>query len=117
MVARPGLMTAVPDALTAPLVATPIHGPAVLLPWIPDFFSHTFSRISYHAMASSTEQSMCSLPKARAEGGMLRSLAIDLTLFWAIDPAETDAFRMLVVQDFNSVAIMHTDDFPCNDFR
>ena len=55
--------------------------------------------------------------EGEGRGGVLRSLAIDLALFWAIDPAETDAFRMLVVQDFNSVAIMHTDDFPCNDFR
>jgi hypothetical protein len=43
---------------------------------------------------------------------MLGVLAVGLAFLRAVDAVQTDAFRMLVVQDFNSVAIMHTDDFP-----
>ncbi len=83
---------------------------AVLLPEIPDFFSHTFSKISYHAMASSTEQSMCSLPKARTEAACLALVPYAWPFLWAVDPVESEAFSFVVVQDFDSVAVEDGDD-------
>jgi len=41
---------------------------------------------------------------------LLGALAEGLALFWAVDPAEADAFRVLVVQDFEGVAVEDSDD-------
>ena len=40
---------------------------------------------------------------------LLGSLAIRLALLWAVNALEADSFRALVVQDFDSIAIQHTD--------
>jgi hypothetical protein len=37
------------------------------------------------------------------------SLAIGLAFLWAVDPVETDAFSLLVVQDFEGVAVNYSD--------
>jgi hypothetical protein len=42
---------------------------------------------------------------------MLPSLAVGLAFLRTVDPAEADAFSVVVVQDFNSVAIEDGDDF------
>ena len=41
---------------------------------------------------------------------MLRLLPVGLVLLRAIDTAEADAFRVLVVEDFESVAVEDGDD-------
>jgi hypothetical protein len=41
---------------------------------------------------------------------LLRSLTVDLAFLRAVNPAETDAFRVLVVQDFDGVAVENGDD-------
>ena len=49
-----------------------------------------------------------------AEGGVRRgllcSLAVVLASFRAVDAAETDAFSVVVVQDFEGVAVEERDD-------
>ena len=42
--------------------------------------------------------------------GLHGLLATGLTLLGAVDPAEADAFRVLVVQNFNRVAVEDGDD-------
>ncbi len=42
---------------------------------------------------------------------MLRFLAVRLPLLRVVDAAEADAFRVLVVEHFEGVAIEDTDDF------
>jgi len=41
---------------------------------------------------------------------LLRSHAVGLAFLGAINPAEADAFRVLVVQDFEGVAVEDGDD-------
>jgi hypothetical protein len=41
---------------------------------------------------------------------LLRFLAVGLTFLWAVDAAEADAFRVLVVQNFDGVAVLDGDD-------
>ena len=41
---------------------------------------------------------------------MLSVVAVGLALLWAVNPAEADAFRVLVVQNFEGVAIEDGDD-------
>jgi hypothetical protein len=43
---------------------------------------------------------------------LLRSLAEGLALLWAIDAIETDTFRVVVVQNFDGVAVEDGDDGP-----
>ena len=49
-----------------------------------------------------------SFPRARSE-------AACSVFLWAVDPAEADAFRVLVVQDFDSVAVDNADDSAGED--
>jgi hypothetical protein len=42
---------------------------------------------------------------------MLGSLAERLAFLWAVDAAEADALRALIVQDFESVAVEDGDDW------
>jgi hypothetical protein len=49
-------------------------------------------------------------PEGEARGGLLRVLAIRLAFLWAVDAGKTDAFRVLVVQDFDGVAVEDGDD-------
>jgi hypothetical protein len=48
-------------------------------------------------------------PKGEVRGRVLGSLAVGLTLLWAVNAAETDTFRTLVVQNFEGVAVENTD--------
>jgi hypothetical protein len=41
---------------------------------------------------------------------MLRLLAVGLVFLWAIDAVEANAFRVVIVQDFNGVAVEDADD-------
>ena len=41
---------------------------------------------------------------------MLGVVAVGLALFWTVDAAEADAFRVVVVQDFELVAVEDGDD-------
>ena len=41
---------------------------------------------------------------------MLRSLPESLALLGAVDPAEADAFRVVIMQDFDGVAVEDGDD-------
>ena len=50
------------------------------------------------------------LPKDEVRGGVLGIVAKGLAFFRAVDATETDAFRALVVQDFESVAVKDSDD-------
>ncbi len=50
------------------------------------------------------------LPKDKCRGGLLRSLAVGLAFLWAVDAVEADAFRVLVMKDFDSVAVKDGDD-------
>jgi hypothetical protein len=49
-------------------------------------------------------------PKDQLWGGLLRSRAVGLAFLWAVDVAQTDAFRLSVVQDFEGVAIKDAYD-------
>jgi hypothetical protein len=51
------------------------------------------------------------LPKGKDRGGVLGFLAVGLAFLRAVDPAEANAFRVLVVQDFDRVAVEDSDDF------
>ena len=44
---------------------------------------------------------------------MLGLLAVGLALLRTVDPAETDTLWVLIVQNFDGVAVEHTDHFPC----
>ena len=50
------------------------------------------------------------LPEGEGRGGLLGSLAEGLAFLRAVDAAEADAFRVLVVQDFDGVAVEDGDD-------
>ena len=41
----------------------------------------------------------------------LRSLAVGLALVWAVDATKTDMFRVLLVQDFDRLAVEDGDCF------
>ena len=47
-------------------------------------------------------------PEGEGRGGVLGVVARRLALRWAIYPAETDAFSVVVVQDFGGVAVSRT---------
>ena len=47
---------------------------------------------------------------------MLGFLSEGLALLRAVDPAEADTFRVLVVEDFDGVAVEDADDW-CQKFR
>lgn len=47
-------------------------------------------------------------PESKFRGGLLGSLPECLTLLRAVDAAETDTFRTLVVQDFEGIAVKNT---------
>ena len=49
-------------------------------------------------------------PEDEVRGGLLRSLAVGLAFLWAVDAAEADTFRVVVVQDFDGVAVEDGDD-------
>ena len=42
---------------------------------------------------------------------MLGVVAVGLTFLWAVDAAEADALRVVVVQNFNRVAVEDGDHF------
>ena len=50
------------------------------------------------------------LPEGEVRGGLLGSLAEGLALLRAVDATEADTFRVLVVQDFEGVAVEDGDD-------
>ena len=50
------------------------------------------------------------LPKDEVRGGVLGIVAKGLAFLRAVDATETDAFRALVVQNFESVAVKDSDD-------
>jgi len=41
---------------------------------------------------------------------LLGSLAVGLALFWTVDAVEADTFRVVIVQDFERVAVKDGDD-------
>jgi hypothetical protein len=41
---------------------------------------------------------------------LLGSLAVGLAFFWAVDAIKADAFGVMVVQDFDGVAVEDGDD-------
>jgi len=45
------------------------------------------------------------LSEGEIRGGLLRSLTEGLAFLWAVDAVETDAFGVVVVQDFEGVAV------------
>jgi hypothetical protein len=47
---------------------------------------------------------------------LLRSLAVGLAFLRTVDPTESDTFRVLVVQDFDGVAVEDADLFGRNVF-
>jgi hypothetical protein len=49
-------------------------------------------------------------PESEVRGGVLGFLAVSLAFLRTVDPAETDAFRVLVVEDFEVVAVEDGDD-------
>ena len=49
-------------------------------------------------------------PKGEGRGRVLGVVAVGLAFLRAVDAAEADAFRVLVVQDFEGVAIEDGDD-------
>ena len=51
-----------------------------------------------------------SLSEGEFRSGVLGSLPIGLALLRTVDAAEADAFRALVVQDFEGVAVEDGDD-------
>jgi hypothetical protein len=50
------------------------------------------------------------LPKGEGRGGLLGSLAECLAFLWAVDATEADAFSVAVVQDFDGVAIIDSNN-------
>lgn len=50
------------------------------------------------------------LPEGEGRGRLLRSLAEGLFLLRTVDAAEADTFGVLVVQDFEGVAVDDGDD-------
>ena len=50
------------------------------------------------------------LPEGEVRGSVLGLLAEGLAFLRAVNPAEADAFRMLIVQDFDGVAVEDGDD-------
>ena len=67
------------------------------------------------------------LTKNQRWRSLLGSIAVSLALLGAVDAVETDAFRMVIVQDFDGVAVGRVPDafpqrararpFTPNDFR
>ena len=53
---------------------------------------------------------MTSLPNTELGSSLLRLRAERLAFLGAVDAIEADAFRMLVMQDFNGVAVENRDD-------
>jgi len=49
-------------------------------------------------------------PKNQRGRSLLGSMAVSLALLRAVDAVESDAFGVVIVQDFDSVAIEHGDD-------
>jgi len=51
------------------------------------------------------------LPKGKVRGGVLGVVAEGLSLIGAVDAAEADTFRVVIVQNFDGVAVEHRDDW------
>jgi hypothetical protein len=51
--------------------------------------------------------------KGEGRGRVLGVVAVGLAFLWAVDAVEADAFRLLVVQDFEGVAVEDGDDGAC----
>jgi len=49
-------------------------------------------------------------PKGEIRGGLLRSRAVGLAFLRAVDAVEADALRVVIVQDFDGVAVEDGDD-------
>ena len=49
-------------------------------------------------------------PKHQRGRRLLGLMAVRLTLLRAVDPAEADAFRVLLVEDFEGIAVEDPDD-------
>jgi hypothetical protein len=45
------------------------------------------------------------LPEGEVRSGLLGSVAVCLALLRTVDAAQSDAFRMVIVQDFEGVAV------------
>ena len=50
-------------------------------------------------------------PKGEVRGGLLGALAEGLAFLHPVDATETDAFRVVIEQDFDRVAVEDPDDF------
>ena len=50
-------------------------------------------------------------PKDEGRGGVRGVFAVGLVPLRAVDPAETDTFRLLIVQDFDGIAVENEDDW------
>ena len=50
------------------------------------------------------------LPEGEVRSVVLGSLPIGLAFLWTVDPDETDAYRAVVVLDFEGVAVEDGDD-------
>jgi hypothetical protein len=53
---------------------------------------------------------MTAFPNTSADVAILGLMAVRLTLLRAVDPAEADAFRVLLVEDFEGIAVEDQDD-------
>lgn len=49
-------------------------------------------------------------PKDKCRGRLLGARAVGLALLWTINAFESNAFWVVVMQDFNGVAVEDTDD-------
>ena len=50
------------------------------------------------------------LPEGEVRGGVLGALAVGLAFLWTVDATEADVFRVLIVQNFDGVAVEDGDD-------
>ena len=56
------------------------------------------------------------LPKGKLRGGVLGFLAVGLALLRAVDAVQADTFGVVIVQDFERVAVEDGDDLAGEDW-
>ena len=54
-------------------------------------------------------------PEGEVSGGVLGVVAVSLAFLWTVDAAETDTLRVLVVQDFEGVAVEDANNLANTD--
>lgn len=56
-------------------------------------------------------------PKTRTDVAWFGALTVGLALLWTVDATETNAFGLVIMQDFDRIAIVHADngagEFAC----